>query len=96
MWCVIAKVRIFEGREADWERIFADRRRHVLATEPGTIVYDLLRSKADASVYFAVERFVSEEAYHAHREGSQGHEEMLACIEGDPEIEYLDLVDGCA
>ncbi len=95
MWGVIAKVRIYEGREADWERIFAARRERVLATEPGTLIYDLLRSKADPSIYFAVERFVSEDAYHAHRAGSQGHEEMLACIEGAPEIEYLDLVDGC-
>ena len=93
---VIARVRIHKGREADWERIFAERRERVLATEPGTLIYDLLRSKDDPSRYIAVERFDSEEAYRAHREGSQGHEEMLACIDGDPEIDYLDLVPGAA
>lgn len=95
MWGVIARVRIHKGREKDWERIFAERRRRVLATEPGTLVYDLLRSKDDPSVYIAVERFTSEQAYLDHRAGSVGHEEMLACIEGDPDIDYLDLVDGC-
>jgi len=92
---IIARVRIHKGREADWERIFAERRKRVLAIEPDTLIYDLLRSKADPSVYIAVERFTSEEAYFAHRAGSQGHEAMLACIDGDPEIDYMDLVEDC-
>ncbi|ABQ70589.1 putative quinol monooxygenase [Rhizorhabdus wittichii] len=95
MMGVIARVRIHGDRQADWERIFAERRERVLATEPGTLAYDLLRSQDDPLVYMAVERFTDRDAYLAHRAGSVGHEAMLACMDGDPDITYLDPVPGC-
>ena len=92
---VVARVRVLPGREADYERIFAERRRRVLATEPDTLEYTLFRNKSDPSAFIVIERFATEAAYHAHRAASVGHEAMLACHDGPPIIDYLDPVPDC-
>lgn len=86
MWGVIVHMRIHNGREKNWERIFAEHCARVRASKPGAPIYDSQRSK-EVHRPHRVKRFASEVSYLAHRGRSVGHVEMLACINGDLKID---------
>ncbi len=54
----------------------------VLATEPGTLAYDLLRSQDDPLVYMAVERFTDRDAYLAHPDHGRAGARLVAALQG--------------
>jgi quinol monooxygenase YgiN len=96
MVTVLATVRLIEGKEAEFEAVFAERRVRVLATEPDTLTYDLFRSQEDKSLYTVIESYPSKAAHEAHMKASVGHEKMMVCFAERPTMIYLDAVPGCS
>ena len=96
MKIIIAKVKIQEGREAEFERVALELARQVEANEPGNKLYALCKS--DKGEYCFVEMYDSDEAIAAHRGAAHLREagsKLAAVMEaGGPEIAVLDVVDG--
>ncbi len=85
----IAMIPILPGKAAAFEAIFIKRRARVLAEEPGTLLYDLLRSDQGPALYVVQEYFASEAAKAFHLANSTDHEPMMACFDGTPTVHRL-------
>ncbi len=88
----IALIPILPDKADEFEAIFIKRRARVLAQEPGTLLYDLLRSDQGPALYVVHEYFASEEAKRFHLESSTDHEPMMACFDGTPTVHRLEPV----
>ena len=93
---VVATIRIRPGSAAEFEATFKALAKQVRANEPGNIVYQLTKSRTDATVYKVLELYKDEDALKAH--GGTDYfkaagAKMGPCMGGRPEIEYLDAVE---
>ena len=63
--------------------------------EPGTPVYELLKSRDEPNTYVVIATFTDEAAYQEHMESSF-HDELvppiLDCLSSDMELEMLDCI----
>ena len=92
---VIATLKVQDGKEQEFERVFADLTAQVRANEPGNVAYQLCRSRGDANTYKVLELYRDEDALKAH--GASEHFKAAgpglgAVLAGRPEVEYLDGV----
>ncbi len=92
---IVATLIVQEGKEAEFEKVFKELREQVKANEPGCEMYDVYKSKSDASTYVVMERYKDEDALKAH--GSSEHfkaagPKLGAVLGGAPVLEYLDPV----
>ncbi len=90
---VIATLTVAEGKNADFEAVFADLAAGVHANEPGNEFYSLTRSRNNPQVYKVLERYTDQAALDAH--GASDHfkaagPKLAPCLAAAPEIEYLD------
>ena len=93
---VVATLKVQPDKTADFEKVFLDLQNRVKANEPGCLVYQLTRSKAEAGTYKVLELYASEDALKAH--GSSDYFKAAGAamgpfMAGRPEIEYLDAVE---
>ena len=63
---VVATLKVQDGKQAEFEAIFTDLAKQVRANEPGNIVYQLTKSRTDATVYKVLELYKDEDALKAH------------------------------
>jgi quinol monooxygenase YgiN len=54
------------GKNAEFEKLLVDFVNTVKATEPGTLVYQLVRSDKDPNAYFMLELYADQAALDAH------------------------------
>lgn len=92
---VVATLVVQAGKEKEFEDVFGALREQVLANEDGCEMYDLYKSKADASTYVVMERYKDEAALKAH--GQSAHfkaagPKLGGVLGGAPVIDYLDPV----
>ncbi|MGH6988172.1 MAG: putative quinol monooxygenase [Caulobacteraceae bacterium] len=92
---VVATIRIQDGKASEFEQVFAELTQKVRANEPGNLLYQLTRTRADPNAYKVLELYRDQESLTAH--GSSEHfreigRRMGPCLAGRPEIEYLDGV----
>lgn len=90
---VIATLTVAEGKNTEFEAIFAELATGVRAHEPGNIFYSLTRSLSNPQVYKVLERYTDQAALDAH--GASDHfkaagPKLAPCLAAAPEIEYLD------
>ena len=93
---VVAKLTIADGKEAEFEDVAKDLMAKVKANEPGTLTYQLYKSKKEPNVYIFMEQYATQEALEAH-----GKTEYFAaagpklgpCLAGAPDIQYYDIVE---
>jgi len=93
---VVATLRIAEGKEAEFEGVAKDLMAKVKANEPGTLTYQLYKSKKDANTYIFMEQYATQADLEAH-----GKTEYFAaagpklgpCLAGAPDIQYFDIVE---
>lgn len=90
---IVAKIRVQEGKEAEFEKVFGDLREQVRANEEGNLLYDFFRVKNETSTYIVMEQYASEEALAAH--GQSEHfkaagPKLGAVLAGAPELTFLD------
>lgn len=93
---VVATLRVREGKEAEFEAVFADLTAKVKANEPGCLLYQLTRSRDEAGAYKVMEMYASPEAL-KHHGGTDyfraAGPALGACLAAPPQIEYLDAVE---
>ena len=92
---VVAILRAKEGREAEFERTFAEMTAQVKAKEPGNLMYQLTKSRTEPSTYKVLEMYADQAAFEAH--GSSEHykdggRRLRDLVVSRPEIEVLDAV----
>jgi len=88
----IAMIPVLPAKAAEFEAIFIKRRARVLAEEPGTLLYDLLRSDQGQALYDVHEYFASEVDKTFNLANSTDHEPMMACFDGTPTVHRLEPI----
>ncbi|MBQ1540820.1 antibiotic biosynthesis monooxygenase [Caulobacter sp. CCUG 60055] len=93
---VVATITVQDGKAAEFEKVFLDLAAKVKANEPGALVYQLTKSRAEPNTYKVLELYANEDALKAHG-GSDyfraAGAAMGPTLAGRPEIEYLDAVE---
>ena len=93
---IVATIKVQEGKGADFEAVFLELTGKVRANEPGNLLYQLTRSRTEATTYKVIELYKDQDAVTAHG-GSEYFRDlgrkMGAFMAGRPEIEYLDAVE---
>lgn len=95
MMTVVATFSIQPGKEADFERFFAELAAQVRASEKGCVLYALNRSRADGSAYVVVERYADNAALALHSQSPHFQEAFPKFgnfLAGPPRIEMFDEV----
>ncbi|MCZ6501293.1 MAG: putative quinol monooxygenase [Gammaproteobacteria bacterium] len=92
---VVAKLTIQEGKNEEFEAVFADLQSAVTSNEPGNNFYALHRSRENDTVYVVLEQYADQEALDAH--SASDHFKTIGarlgpCMAGRPELEYFDAV----
>ena len=92
---VIAKLKIEEGKNSEFEEVFTELAAAVRANESGNNFYALHKSRTDPQLYIVLEQYVDQAALDAH--GKSEHfrasgAKMGPCMGGAPEIEVMDAV----
>jgi quinol monooxygenase YgiN len=89
----IATLGIKQGKEAEFERLQKELSDLTHANEPGTLVYDVIKSRDEPRKYVVYARFKDEAAFQAHQ-ASTFHDRLvppiMACVEGDMDLKMLD------
>jgi len=90
---VIARLKIQEGKNADFEATFLELQAAVSSSEPGNNFYSLHQSREDSNVYIVLEQYKDQASLDAH--GKSDHFRSIGgklgpFMAGAPEIEYLD------
>jgi quinol monooxygenase YgiN len=89
----IATLLVKQGREAEFERLQKELSELTHAGEPGTLVYDVIKSRGKPRTYVVYARFKDEAAFQLHQ-SSPFHDKLvppiLACVEGDMDLQLLD------
>jgi quinol monooxygenase YgiN len=79
------RLRVKEGQQAAFESLFGELHAKLRDSEPGTVSYDLFRSRTDPQDYVVLEKYESREAWEAHQ---------LRAILEELAVEYFDEQGG--
>jgi quinol monooxygenase YgiN len=89
----IATLVIKKGSEVEFERLQKELSELTHASEPGTVVYDVIKDRNKPRTYVVYGRFKDEAAFQAHQ-ASPFHDRLvppiMACVEGDMDLQMLD------
>ena len=89
----IATLVIKAGKEAEFERLQKELSQLTHAKEPGTVVYDVLKSRTKPRTYVVYGRFKDEASFQDHQT-SGFHDSLvppiMACVEGDMDLHLCD------
>ena len=92
---VVAVIRAREGREPEFEQVFAELAAKVKAAEPGNRMYQLTRSRTEPRTYKVLEMYDDQAALEAHGASDhyrEGGRKLRDLVEGRPDVEVLDAV----
>ena len=90
---VIATLTVAEGKNAEFEAVFAELVANVRAHETGNEFYTLTRSRSNPQVYKVLERYSDQAALDAHGVTDYfkaAGPKLAPCLAAAPEVEYLD------
>ncbi len=96
---LIAKLKVQDGKHAEFEALFARLAAHVTndAEEPGNVLYQLCKSRQDPNTYVVMELYKDQAAAEAHTQTKHFTELFPKVGEllqpGPPELEFVDTVD---
>ena len=92
---VVATLKVAEGKGSEFETVFRDLAAQVRANEPGNQLYQVCKSRADASTYVVMELYADQAALEAH--GKSDHfkaagPKIAPTLGGRPDIQYFDTI----
>ena len=93
---VVAKLKIQDGKQAEFEQVAKDLMAKVKANEPGCLTYQLYKSKSDPQTYIFMEQYASADALKSHGQTEYfkaAGPKLGAVLGGAPEIQYYDIVE---
>jgi len=89
---VIAKLKVKEGKNQEFEAIFKQLVQAVDENEPGNNFYELHKSTNDPQLYIVLEQYVDEDAFAAHDKTEHFRTlgaQLGPCMAGPPDIEMM-------
>ena len=89
----IATLVIKAGFEAEFEKLQKELSELTHANEPGTLVYDVIRSRTKPRNYVVYGRFKDEKAFDTHMASPFHHRlvpPILSCVEGEMDLQMYD------
>ena len=92
---VVAVLKVQEGKGAEFEAVFLELAAKVRANETGNLLYQLTKSRSDASTYKVLELYRDQDALTEHGKTEYFKElgrKMGPCMAGRPEVELLDAI----
>lgn len=91
----VARLVVRAGEEAHFESLQRELSEVTHATEPGTIVYDVIKHRTEASTYIVYGRFKDEAAFQLHMQ-AQSHERLvpgiLASLAREMDLQFFDWI----
>jgi autoinducer 2-degrading protein len=96
MMTFLARMKIKEGKEADFIRIANALTEKVHANEPETTAYEFFKLRDEPLGYAVFEQFTGEAAEEAHRNTPHFLEiapDLIECIDGTYVREFLDPME---
>jgi len=96
MMTFLARMKIKEGKEADFIRLANALTEKVRANEPETTAYEFFKLRDESLGYAVFEQFTGEAAEEAHRNTPHFLEiapDLIECIDGTYVREFLDPME---
>ena len=93
---IVATIRVQDGKGANFEEVFRRLAAKVKADEPGNLLYQLTRSRAEPNTFKVLELYKDQAAVEAHRSSDHFRSigaEMGPFLAGRPDVEILDGVE---
>ena len=91
----IATLQVVAGKEADFERLQTELSETSHASEPGLVVYDVIRHAEKKGTYVVYARFKDQTAFEFHQEADFHHRlvpPILECVEGEMDLQFFEWV----
>ena len=92
---VIATIQVQEGKNGEFEAVFSDLAKQVLAKEDGCVFYALHKSKSDPQTYKVLEQYKSADDLKAHGKTDYfiaANQKLAGLVAAAPDVEVLDAV----
>ncbi len=91
----VARLVVREGQEARFESLQRELSQITHATEPDTIVYDVIKHRTEPATYIVYGRFKDEAAFQLHMQAAS-HErlvpDILATLAKDMDLQFFDWI----
>lgn len=91
----VARLVVRKGQEARFEQLQRELSEITHATEPGTVVYDVIKHRTEPSTYIVYGRFKDEAAFQLHMKAAS-HErlvpDILASLAQDMDLQFFDWI----
>jgi quinol monooxygenase YgiN len=95
MICILATIKVKEGKEGLFEETFINLSKEVREKEKGNIFYQISKDRDEPLKYIVMEHYIDQESVDLH--GKSDHfraagPKLGECIEGRPIIKHLDAI----
>ena len=95
MICILATIKVKEGKEGLFEETFINLSKEVREKEKGNIFYQISKDRDEPLTYIVMEHYIDQESVDLH--GKSDHfraagPQLGECIEGRPIIKHLDAI----
>jgi quinol monooxygenase YgiN len=95
MICILATIKVKEGKEGLFEETFINLSKEVRKNEKGNIFYQISKYRDEPLTYIVMEHYIDQESVDLH--GKSDHfraagPKLGECIEGRPIIKHLDAI----
>ncbi len=91
----IATLEVTKGRQAEFERLQTELSEIAHASEPGLLVYDVIRHTENPRSYVVYARFRDQAAFDFHQQ-AEFHQRLvppiLDCVEGEMDLQFFEWV----
>jgi len=92
---VIASIKVLDGKQAEFEKVFTELAAQVRANEPGNKLYQLCKSKTDPTAYVVMELYDDDAALKAHAQTEHykaAGPKIGPLAGGPPDIQFFETV----
>ena len=93
MICILATIKIKEGKEKLFEETFVKLSREVKKNEPGNIFYQISKDRENPLKYIVMEHYIDQDSVDLHGKSDHFRDagpRLGECIAGRPNIKILD------
>ena len=93
MICILATIKIKEGKEKLFEETFVKLSREVKKNEPGNIFYQISKDRENPLKYIVMEHYIDQDSVDLHGKSDHFRDagpKLGECIAGRPDIKILD------
>lgn len=93
---VVAKLKIQDGKQDEFEQVAKDLMAKVKANEPGCLTYQLYKARGASTDYIFMEQYASADALKSHGQTEYfkaAGPKLGAVLAGAPDIQYFDIVE---